>query len=59
MSLLGKVHESDDVILKNWLYKLSLMSKHSYILIVNRKMVVWVVSLVHSATKPIDWFFTL
>ena len=40
MSLLGKVHESDDVILKNWLYKLSLMSKHSYILIVNRKMVV-------------------
>ena len=28
MSLLGKVHESVDVIMKNWLYRLSLMSKN-------------------------------
>ena len=29
VSLLRKVHESADVIMKNWLYGLSLMSKHS------------------------------
>ena len=29
ISLLGKVHECVDVIMKNWLYRLSLMSKHS------------------------------
>ena len=29
ISLLGKVHECVDAIMKNWLYRLSLMSKHS------------------------------
>ena len=30
MSLLAKVDEFVDVIIKNWLYRLSLMSKHPY-----------------------------
>ena len=49
MCLLGKVHESIDVIMKNWLHRLSFNVKT--LLLSSEEMVVWIVSFVRTEIK--------